>query len=259
MLSRPLVRILPLVALSALSSVVHAQTTPIPEQPQAQQGGKILDSQHMAQRPYDASLPKPIFPSTPREQKEFTVRYIYDYAESTYTPPATLPVITPAQFDRSTPEGALIALVSAMQQGNYEAWLQCWDSVSQKTFSDAKQDPATWRKNAQAALAGKTVVLVYRLEVVGYVILDARLATGKSQSPVFPSIFRNVNGKWYATNELGSSNFLGYWQPGLAGIDNRTTPVPIAGLSGAALQTVEAQQEFIKQHPTRNEVAQAAQ
>lgn len=260
MLSRPVVRTLSLpAALLAMTVAACAQTTVVPEQPATAGQTMAIDSQHMTERPYNASLPKPIFPSTPREQKEFTVRYIYDYAESTYSPPATLPTITRLQFDRSTPEGALIALVSAMQEGDYDGWLQCWDQESQKAFTDAKQDAASWKKNAQASIAGKTVVLVYRIELTSYVILDTRLVSGKNQSLPFPSVFRNVNGKWFATNALGSNNFLGYWQPGVAGIDNRTSPVPAAGLTGISAQVADAQQQFIKQHATRSEVVQAAQ
>ena len=259
MLSRPLVRTLPLcAAFLALSSAAHAQTTVVPETP-ATAGRTTLDSAHMVERPYDASLPKPIFPSTPREQKEFTVRYIYDYAMSTYSPPATLPIVSRTQADRSTPEGAIIALVSAMQQGDYDGWLQCWDEESRKTLTDAKQDPASWKTKSQAALAGRTVVLAYRLELVGYVVLDARLVAGKNESPVFPSVFKNVNGKWFATNALGSSNFLGYWQPGVAGIDNRVTPLALAAMSGGSAQQTEAQQHFLKEHTTRREAVQGAQ
>jgi hypothetical protein len=242
----------------------HAQTTVVPEQPAAPGQVKSFDSQHLTQRPYDASLPKPIFPSTPREQKEFTVRYIYDYAESTYSPPAALPTVTKLQFDRSTPEGAMTAFVSTMQEGDYDGWLQCWDEESRKAFTDAaktgKQDAAYWKKVWQTAVAGRTITLDYRLELVGYVILDARMAMpGKPPSELFPTVFKNVSGKWLATTGLGTSIFLGDWRPGVAGIDNRVTPQPLAGATGGWVQQAEAQQQFLKQHATRSEVVQAAQ
>jgi hypothetical protein len=229
----------------------------VPEQPAAPGQNKSIDSAHLVDRPYDVSLPKPIFASSPRVQKEFTIRYIYDYAMSTYTPAATLPIVSPAQFDRTTPEGALIALVSAMQLGDYDAWLQCWDETSRKALVDSakasNQDAAALKKHLQSAVAGRSVVLVYRLETTSYVILDTRLVSGKEQTPIFPSVFKNVSGKFLATNELGTSLLLGGWQPGIAGIDNRTSPVPIAGLSGTTTQQADAQTHFLKEHTARSE------
>jgi hypothetical protein len=84
-----------------------------------------------------------------------------------------------AQFDRTTPEGALIAMLSAVQTGDGEGWLSCWDEESQKFWMDRiksqKTDLSTWMHGFQQAYAGKQMVLYYRLEMTGYVILDFRV------------------------------------------------------------------------------------
>ena len=84
-------------AVAAACAPLCAQTTVVPEK----QGVVSYDSQHLKDVPYNESLPKPIFPSTPRVQKEFTVRYIYDYAMSTYTPAVTLATGSPIRVAAS--------------------------------------------------------------------------------------------------------------------------------------------------------------
>jgi hypothetical protein len=82
---------------------------------------------------------------------------------------------------------------------------------------------------------------------------------GKPPSALFPTVFKNVGGKWYASTALGTSVFLGDWRPGVAGIDNRASPLPLTEAGGGFAQQAEAQQQFLKQHATRAEVVQAAQ
>jgi hypothetical protein len=244
-----------------MAAPLLAQTTMVPET-SANTGP--IDTQHQKDVPYGPSLPKPLYPSTERVQKEFTVRYIYDYAMSTYTPAITLPKVPRAQVDRSTPEGALIALVSAVQLGDYDGWIQCWDEAGQKFYEDDakahKRDNAQWMKAYQQSLAGKSIVLTYRIETVGYVVLDIRIvdpAHPNVGTPA-PTVFKRVNGQWMSTNDLSASHFLGYFQNGVAGVDNRISPAPLAGLTGAGAQEGEAQQIFLDRHAVVSSVAQAA-
>jgi len=82
---------------------------------------------------------------------------------------------------------------------------------------------------------------------------------GRGQSALFPSVFKSVNGQWFATNALGTNILLGNWQPGIAGLDNRVSPSPLTVLTGAAAQEARAQEEFLNEHATRSEVDQAGQ
>lgn len=95
-----------------------AQTTPAPRKPAAadadapvvpQINTHPLGAKELAKRPYSPVLPAPLYPSTPRKQSQFVVQYVYNYAQSTYSPPVNLPQVSRASAQRDTPEGTLIA------------------------------------------------------------------------------------------------------------------------------------------------------
>lgn len=247
--------LLPLMFAAGLS----AQTVNVPETA-AQAQGLHIDAQHLKDVPYGEALPKPLYPSTPRIQKEFVIRYIYDYAMSTYSPAVKLPQVPRAQVDRTTPEAALVALVSAMRSGDYEGWLQCWDEAARKGFEqmakNGQADAAKFKQGWATAFAGKEIVLIDRIELVGNVILDARVQGGGNAQP-FPTVFRHIEGKWFATQELGNNAFLGSYQPGLAGVDNRVTPVPLTMLPNPNDPNYTAQAEFLHNHALVPGVARA--
>ncbi len=234
----------------AFAACLSAQTVNVPETA-AQADGVHIDAQHLKDVPYGEALPKPLYPSSQRLQKEFVIRYIYDYAISTYTPAVKLPQVPRAQVDRKTPEAALVALVSAMRSGDYEAWLQCWDEPARKGFEETAKsgqaDAAKFKKGWATAFAGKDIMLIDRIELVADVILDARVQGGGNTTP-FPTVFRHIQGEWFATQELGNNAFLGSYQPGLAGIDNRVTPVPLSMLPNSKDPNYTAQAEFLHNH-----------
>jgi hypothetical protein len=255
-LSRGFARTAPLLSL-VWGACLQAQTVNVPETAAQAHG---IDSQHLTEIPYGPMMPKPLYPSSPRVQKEFVVRYIYNYALSTYTPAVKLPQIPRVQADRSTPEAAMVAMVSAMRSGDYEGWLQCWDEDARKTFEQmaksGKADAAMFKKGWATAFAGKEIVLVDRVELIADVILDARVQGDGTAQP-FPTIFRHVEGKWLATQELSNSGFLGTYQPGLAGVDNRVNPVPLNSLPNPSDPQFSAQAEFIHNHALVPGVARA--
>jgi hypothetical protein len=219
------------------------------------------DAAHLKDRPYDGNLPKPIYPSTDRVQREFTVQYVYGYAYSSYTPAVTLPILGRAQVKYDTPEDALIALLSATRTGDYEGWLACWDEPARQQFiaaaKDRKQDAAFWQKVWKQFFGSvKEIVLVDRVETVGYVILDARM-TGAMALPV-PTAFKHVDGKWLATNELGSDPMLMNFRSDLAGVVQRVSPQPTKSLVDGYSKQAEAQQEFLRSHTAVNAVSRPA-
>ena len=104
--------------LSALAqSIPVPRTGATPNSAISDEARGIFDSQHLADRPYSGVLPQPIFPSTKRVQRLFTVAYAYDYAYSMYTPAASLPIVSRAAAKLDTPEAAAIAYTSAARTG----------------------------------------------------------------------------------------------------------------------------------------------
>jgi hypothetical protein len=241
-----------------------AQQIPVPRdappQQSAEPGFRTLDMQHLKDVPYNGALPKPAFPSTERVQRTFTVEYVYDYAISTYQPVVDLPTVSALQAKRDTPEGALIAFVSAARTGNYDAFLDCLDDAGKARMQAMAKDPkvgnAFWQ-NIKQFYGNKPVQLLDRVETAGYVILDTRFNTPTANTP-FPNIFKLVAGKWVATDDLGqrADQMLMTFKPSLAGEIIRVQPVPVAQLAGAGRQQIEAQEKFLKNHDLRSSMAE---
>jgi hypothetical protein len=211
-----------------------------------------LDSSHLKDRPYGGNLPRPAYPSTERVQREFVVQYVYDYAYSAYNPAVSIPNQPRQQVDRSTPEGALTALFSAMRSGDYEGWLACWDEQTRSQLVDTKRqdyrDPASWQKAWKNSIAGKEISLIDRIETVNYIILDFRFAGTSVNAPI---VFKAVKGQWFATNELRDDQMLMNFRPTLAAIRNGVSPESQAGLIDGFKQEGDAQRVFLDSHTYR--------
>jgi hypothetical protein len=239
-----------------------AQQIQVPRDPLPTQNGdptlRAFDMQHLKDVPYNGNLPKPIFPSTDRVQRAFIVEYVYDYAYSAYKPEVVLPVISPLQAKRSTPEDALIGFFSAMRSGDFEAFVKSFDATSQAALragvKEKNQGPAYWQNVWKNMFGGKTVTLVDRIETNGFVILDTRLASGPANPP-FPTIFKLVDHNWVVTNDLEDSPVLDNLPPKLAGEIRRVQPMPLASMTfGAYDQQISAQKDFLNQHDSRDTV-----
>jgi hypothetical protein len=223
---------------------------------------KVFDAQHLKDLPYNGNLPEPAFPSSQRVQRTFTVAMIYDYAYSAYTPAVDLPIISPLQAKRDTPESAAIAFFSAQRNGDFKAFLECWTEPDRKLILDNLKsiniEPAALVAKWKAAYGGKKVQLVDRIETTGYVILDLRVPGPRVLE--MPVTMKLVKSEWMATNELGytANPITSLLKPGLAGIIDRVQPVPVEALNGAAhSMQLEAQKQFLAAHTRQNEIDEA--
>jgi hypothetical protein len=247
--------------LSVASATSLAQTIEVPRDAVApgtkpQDQFKPFDTKHLADRPYTFDMPKPQFPSTDRVQREFVVEYVYDYALSRYTPQVSVTIVARAQAKHDTPENTVIAFFSAMQTGDYDAWLSCWDAAARADFEkgaqEQKQDAAFWKKMWAGLFVPNTkVALVDRVETQSYVILDAHVP-GKQPFDI-PTVVHFEKGEWKVTNDLQSNAILTSFHPGLAGELNLVPPLPRSTIATDNLITA-AQDAFINQHTKRDRV-----
>ena len=213
---------------------------------------KTFTNKDIATRPYSTAIPKPIYPTSPQEQKKFTVNYIYNYSQVLYTPPVQLPKTS--DTSRDTPEAAVATFFSAMLAGDYDAWLQCWDESSRADFvkdsTEKQQGASYWRAIWQKGFTGKRLMLVDRIEMVGYVLLDIQVVDPMNPAKNFPNsaLLKNIGGKWLVTNELSDDQMLANFGVGV----NKTTLefnlAPLRQLTGGATQQGEAQRAFLKSH-----------
>jgi hypothetical protein len=252
-----------LLALPAMSQQIEVPREPAPRAT-SDPVYKVFDAQHLKDIPYNGALPKPAYPSTDRVQRTFTVEYVYDYAYSEYKPAVSIPIVPAVQVKRDTPEAALIALDSAARTGNYEAFVACFDDAAKTRLralaTEQKQGAAYWQEVWKQFFGTKPIILIDRIETIGYVILDSRFGSGPYTEP-FPTIFKSVGGQWLVTDDLGQNadQMLMSFRPSLAGEIERVQPRSTDQLTGTGRQEAEAQAEFIHSHALRNESAHAAQ
>lgn len=257
-----------LVTGAAVAQVTPNATKATPATGKAAAPNKRYTNKEIADRPYSPELlPKPMYPSSPREQKQFTAQFIYNYAQSNYTPAVVLP--NSINASKNTLETALTAFYSAMQAGDYDAWLLCWDEPSRAAFvKDATEnhhDATYWRGMWKQAFEGKRVLLIDRIEMVGYVILDVKIVDkvegnrpGASKAYDVPSVFKNDGGRWLLTNELSSDPMLTSFMPGQDKVVYEHSVLPISEIANEQRDLREAQKLFFENHVKTAQVIKVA-
>lgn len=226
-----------------------------------------LDNKEIAQRPYNPIFTPPQFPSSQRQQKQFTVQYVYNYAESTYTPAVPLPSVAKSAAKFDTPENALIALYSTMRNADFSGFLNCWDEPSRaaldaqmKASPPAKQELLAAWKNL---IAGKTILLTHRLETVNYVVLDAVVqnAYGPGRPFADSEVLVFEKGRWTLSNQFQTDGLITQHDFKAEGdkvtYDFDLRPLLPEGGAGAAAN--HAQEAFLKTHNQRSAVSETVE
>ncbi len=173
-----------------------------------------ITSANLTERAYNDAWPKPSFPATDRQKKQFTVEYVYRYVQSDYTPAVVVPQVRHSEAQADTPEHTFVAFISAVKTLDYDWWLSLWDTKSQQLFRDEattkKQDAAYWKGVWQTYFPGKAITLESRIETVNDVMLEFRIGPvvpGRSGG-LQPAVMRREGGRWVLTRELGEYPFL---------------------------------------------------
>lgn len=199
-----------------------------------------------AQPVFAADIPPPLYKTTPPERKKVIEEDVYFYSVMQYDPPVEItPLKKSDKKSYKTPEEAVISQVSAMFNRDYEWWIKGWSKESQKMMKERdrslKRPPDFWVKKWDEVMKDKKGELVYRIESGPYVIIEYHLITLISGKPVKDSeekdnenpplfsrggtgglfsdepiegtmVFKNENGKWLATQEMGADPVLLNWK-----------------------------------------------
>jgi hypothetical protein len=214
-----------------------------------------ITSANLTDRAYTDTWPKPSFPATDREKKQFTVEFVYRYVQSDYTPAVVVPQIKHAEAQTDTPEHTFVSYISALKTLDYDWWLSLWDTKSQKIFRDEaaneKHDAAYWKSLWQTYFPGKQVTLESRIETVNDVMLEFRVGPqvpGKSGG-LQPIVMHREEGRWVLTLELSNYPFLPWM--GQSTITGTTdfTQLPAFTTNPVPPQIIQAQSLFFSQQP----------
>ena len=155
---------------------------------------------------------------------------------------------------KDSPESALTGLYSAMQAGDYDAMLLCWDENSRaemvRSNLEAKRDVTFWRTLWAKTFTGSRVLLTNRIEMVGYIIIDTQIVNKADPSKfiTLPNVLKAVHGEWMMTNELSSDQMLMSLEPGKPKVAYEFNVAPVSGLNGPMVQVGDAQKKFLESH-----------
>jgi hypothetical protein len=167
------------------------------------------------------SVPPPIFPTAPAEDKQLIFERVYSYRRLVYKPAIVVQRVTRDQASEATPEQAFAAQLSAMQSGDYEWWLSTWDKASQKfqieRSAQVKRTPADWRAIWDRAYRGQQVRLIERIQTgpLGpYVMLVYEMAA--SGQPAYRSnwVSKEEAGRWVTTLDLSADPIFQFYDSG---------------------------------------------
>jgi hypothetical protein len=167
------------------------------------------------------SVPPPLFPTAPAEDKQLIFERVYNYRRLVYKPSIVVQRVTRDQASEATPEQAFAAQLSAMQSGDYEWWLSTWDKASQKfqieRSAQVKRTPADWRAIWDRAYRGQQVKLIERIQTgpLGpYVMLVYEMAA--SGQPAYRSnwVSKEEAGRWVTSLDLSADPIFQFYDSG---------------------------------------------
>lgn len=166
--------------------------------------------------------PASVYKTTPPKKQQIITENFYFFTVRSYDPPIKItPIHQQAESSYSTPEEAVLSLLSAMLRKDYESWLLSWNETSRKEMQEsdrtAKRSPRFWTQKWEENLQGKTAELVARVETGQYVIIEYRLVPLKTVAPPTEGFVGKIalkaeQGKWLATQELSSDPVFLNWK-----------------------------------------------
>lgn len=177
-------------------------------------------------------MPVPAFKTAPPERRRFVMEYDTNYARVPYAPPIVIQPVPKGADNFTNPEETFVTMFSAMMQSDYDRWYAVFSEDSQKLMAqrdaERKRAPSDWAARWKAALTGRQIVLLERLESGPYVMLVYSLRDlpnkGENQGK---EILRNVvamkrvGEKWLVTQELADDDMYKYYIESPDGVTRR--------------------------------------
>jgi len=166
---------------------------------------------------HGVQLPKPIFPTTKPVKKKLVESYTYSVMD--YRPPVKIKVLTnreDASYD--TPEQAVIAQLSAMQNLNFEWYFSGWTRDSQDhmetvIFKSPNVSPEQMLLAWKKSLVGARFEMTRRVDYWRYVIIETKIIRSQNGNKVSVNsiVLELENGKWKFSQSLKSNPVFQWW------------------------------------------------
>lgn len=177
-------------------------------------------------------MPVPAFKTAPPEKRRFVMEYDTNYTRVRYAPPVVIQPVPKGADNFTNPEETFVTMFSAMMQADYDRWFSVWTEDSQKVLAqrdaERKRTATDWVGRWKAALTGRQIVLLERLESGPYVMVVYSLRDmpkkGENQGA---EIIRNVvtmkkvGEKWRVTEELADDDMYKYYIDSPEGVTRR--------------------------------------
>ena len=168
----------------------------------------MLCAVSFGQSPYKTSSP---------EKQKVMEDLTYYYEVSSYTPAVQVDLTRPT--NASTPEGAAMQILQAMNALDFDRWLRLWTPESQevmkKQYKERGTSPDVFKSGWSKVFTGHTVSLTKKIETGPYVIEVATFSSpgGASAEPIeMEFVLKQVNGVWMATQEMMTDPVLLHWK-----------------------------------------------
>lgn len=166
-------------------------------------------------------LPTPIYPVEVTESKEFTLEYVYRYYLQKYKQPLQLNYVNKEDMNFTSPENALVALVSAITAANIQAFLESWDTISRAELAANFVNPESAeaiRQEWKNLYENSKLFLLSRIDRKGFVILEYVIKKENHEDLVERINIAEEDGKWKATNKFSKDVISNYATAGTSKI-----------------------------------------
>lgn len=152
--------------------------------------------------------PQAQFTTTPTAKKQIVVELVYNYELADYTPPVPVRALSSsAEAVYTSPEGAVIANLSAMLAKDWQWFIDGWTAASAKGIeADLLKQNLTHQQmvNKWDMFKKGEKELVSRIKTGDFVIITYTTGAGGKMF----AVVKRENGLWHLTNELSDDPIL---------------------------------------------------
>lgn len=162
---------------------------------------------------YAIEFPLPVYPVDIVESKEFVVEHVYRYYLHKYRQPLILNYVKKEDVDFTSPELAVVALLSAINSSDIQSFLDAWDGYSRDELAanlSVPENAAAIKQGWKDVYENSQIYLLNRIERKEFVILEYVIKKENSADLVERINIAQENGKWKATNKYSKDVISNY-------------------------------------------------